>query len=247
MDEEGGHVGGFEAHGVKHAGPVDGMSGDKDVFPDNLEVGGPEGIKFRKVAAVRLPVSREGDVVDQSVEPDIGHEVRIEGEGNSPGESVLGPGDAEIGVTGSFDGVDDFCFTKFRDDFEIIIFDGGAQPVGVFGELEIPVFLFAFFHLTPFRAEVAFLVAVAVGQVLFLADGVEAGIGFFVERAFFLEVGENGLDTVFVPVVDRFGPAVVFDAEFLPELDEALGVSLGEGCDVYPCLLYTSPSPRDRG
>ena len=45
VDEEGGHLLIGEAHGVEHAGPVDGVCGDEDVFADDVGVGGPERVE----------------------------------------------------------------------------------------------------------------------------------------------------------------------------------------------------------
>lgn len=91
VDEDGGHVARFEAHGVKHAGPVDGVGGDEDVFADDLEVGGPQAVELGEFGAFGFPVSGEGDVVDEGIEPDVGDEVGVEGKGDAPGEAVLWP------------------------------------------------------------------------------------------------------------------------------------------------------------
>lgn len=232
VDEEGGHLLGLEAHGVEHAGPVDGVRGDEDVFSDDLEIGGPKGVEVGEVGAHGLLVSGEGDVVDKSVEPDVGHEIGIEGEGDTPGHAVLRAGDAEIGFAGAFNGVEDFLLPEFGNDFEVIVFDGALQPLGVVGEFEIPVLLFDFDDFAPFGTEVAFFIAVAVGKELLLTDRIVAGVGFFVELALGFELGEDGLDAGLVPVVGRFGPAIEFQSELFPELEEALGISRGEGGDV---------------
>ena len=237
VDQEGGHVGCFEAHRVKHTGPVDGVGRDEDVFADDLKVGGPEFVKFGEVGALGLPISGEGDVVDEGVEPDVGHEVGIEGEGNAPGHPFLGAGDAEISVAGAFDGVEDFVSTELWQDFEVVGFDGGLEPLGVVGEFEIPVFLFAFFDVAPLRSEFTGFIAVAVGEVLFLTNGVESGVGFFVELALLFEIGEDGLNAGFMTIVGGFGPAVVADIEFLPESDEALGIAFGKSGDINAFFL----------
>ena len=232
VDEEGGHVLRFEAHGVEHAGPVDGVCGDEDVFSDDLEIGGPELVEVGEIGAFGFFVAGEGDVVDEGVEPDVGDEVGVEGKGDAPGHAVFGAGDAEVGFAGTLNGVEDFLFPEFGDDFEVVVFDGVLEPGGVVGEFEIPVFFFDFDDLAPLSAELTFFIAVAVGEELFLTDGVVAGVGFFVELAFGFELAEDGLHAVLMAVVGGFGPAVEFESEFVPEPEEAFGVSFGESGDV---------------
>lgn len=217
---------------MEHAGPVDGVRRDEDVFSDDLEIGGPQGIEVGEVGAFGLLISGEGDVVNEGVEPDVGDKVWVEGKGDAPGHALFRAGDAEVGFASALDGVEYFVFAKFGDDFQVIFFDGRLEPLGVLGEFEIPVLFFAFFDVAPLGSEFTRFVAVAVGEILLLTDGVESVVGLFVEGAFGFELGEDVLDAGLVAVVGCFGPAVVFDVEFLPKLDEALGVALGEGGDV---------------
>ena len=153
-----------------------------------MGVGGPEGVEIRELAAGFLPVSREGDVVDEGVEPDVGDEVRIEGNLDAPVQTFLGPGNAEVGVGGPVNGVENLGATESREDAEGAGLDGRTEPFGVLGKFEIPVFLLEFDDLSPFRSELALLVAVLFGEVLFLADRVEPTVGFLAELAFVVQV-----------------------------------------------------------
>ena len=101
-----------EAHGMKHAGPVNGVGGDHDVFADDVEVSGPKLLELGKIGVIFFQVSCEGDVVDEGVEPDIGDEVFVEEERNAPSEAFLGTRDAEVGRFRFFDGVEDFGFAE---------------------------------------------------------------------------------------------------------------------------------------
>ena len=73
-------------------------------------------------------------------------------------------------------------------------FDVIAQPVDVIGEFEVPVFFLDFLNLAPFRPELAFFVAIAVGEKLFLPDRVESLVRFLVELAVVVEFLKNRLN-----------------------------------------------------
>ena len=179
-------------------------------------VGGPEAVEIREVGVVRGVVAGEGDVVDQRVEPDVGDEVRIEGDLDAPAQAFLRAGDAEVGAGVSLERVEQLGFAERGEDgvgrgFEVVL-----EPLGVFAEFEIPVFLLDLDDLAPLGAEVAGLVAVAVGEELLLADRVVAGVGFLVELALVFEGGEDGLDAGLVAGVDGFRPAVVVGRRVSP-------------------------------
>ena len=74
---------------MEHGKPVDAVGGDEYVFSNDVDgTVCPDGIEFRE--GVVRGESDEGDVVDQSIEPDIGDEILIEWKLDSPGEAFLG-------------------------------------------------------------------------------------------------------------------------------------------------------------
>jgi len=141
----------------------------------------------------------------------------------------MGLGDAEVGGGGAFDGVLDFGFAVVGEDFEVVVFEGLAKPVGVVGEFEVPVFFFDLDDFSPLGTEFAVFVAFFVGEKLFLADGVVSGVGFFVELSFVVEFLEDFLDAGFVAFVGGGGPAIVVEAEGVPEVEEFFGDFFGVG------------------
>ena len=192
-------------------------------------VGGPEFGEVRQTGIRRGLVAGEGDVVDERVEPDVGDEILVEGKLDAPLEAFLGAGDAEVDAGIAFQRVEQLGLAEGGDDDFGVVFDEVLEPIGVVAEFEVPVFLFDFDDFPPLGTEVASLVAVAFLQELFLADRVVAGMGFFVELALALELGEDGADAGLVALVDGFGPAVVLDVEFLPQIGEFQGRALDEG------------------
>lgn len=69
---------------MEHGGPVDAVGRDEDVFADDFAGCGPEFGEVREAAAFFGEVAGEGDVVDEGVEPDVGHEFRVEGQFDAP-------------------------------------------------------------------------------------------------------------------------------------------------------------------
>ena len=100
-------------------------------------------------------------------------------------------------------------------------------------EFEIPVFLLDLDDLAPLGTEIPGFIAVAIAEELLLAHRIVARVGVFIELALGLEGGEDALDAGLVAIVDGFRPAVVFDSELLPEVDEFLGGALDEGGGVH--------------
>ena len=237
MHEEGGHLLIAEAHGVEHAGPVDCVGGHEDVFTDDVGIGRPERFKVGEVASVLLAIAREGDVVDESVEPDVGDKVRIEGDLDAPVQALFGAGNTQVGFFGSLDGVEYFLAPKLWNDAEVAGVHRPLEPVCMIGEFEVPVLLFAFFHFAPLRAELSLLVPILFSQVLLLSDGVEPLVWFLVELALLVQSRKNTLHALLVALVSGFRPAVELDPELLPKREELLRVPLCQGGHIHFFLL----------
>ena len=251
MNKEGGHLLVAKTHRVEHAGPVNRVSRDEDVLADDLGVGRPEVPKFRQVTSLLLPIASEGDVVDEGIEPDVGDKVGIEGKLDTPMQAFPGPGDAEIGFPRAIDGVQHLGPPEFREDPKISRAYHLLEPVGVLRELEIPVFLLQFDHLAPFFAKITLLVTILLGEVLLLPDRIESPVSLLVELSLLVKGREDLLDTPFVILVGRCGPAVVVHSQFFPESEELPGVALRKGghIDAFPIrgLLHFLPVLVDSG
>ena len=90
-------------------------------------------------------------------------------------------------------------------------------------QFEIIIFFFAFLDLAPFRTELAGSVAIFVGQKLFLANAVKAGLLVLVDFSLVVQTLQHSLYTFLVKRIGRGRPGVVAHIEFVPEGDELLG------------------------
>ena len=77
-------------------------------------------------------------------------------------------------------------------------------------ELEVIILFFAKFDLSPFGPELSIRPAFLVGQELFLANRVIAGLFVLVDLAFIEEPLQNSLNDFLVSVTCCLGPLVVF-------------------------------------
>ena len=93
------------AGGHEKGGPVDAMEA-ADFFADEVHVGGPEFGESRLVGGIIGSVAEGGDVVGQSVEPDVDHLLFVAWHGDAPGEA--GAADGEIFESAANEG-DDFA------------------------------------------------------------------------------------------------------------------------------------------
>ena len=112
---------------------------------------------------ISLPVTGKGNVINQRVEPDVGDEVRVKGEFNSPVETLLGAGDAEVSLARSINGVENLGSSEFRKNSKGSIGDCFLEPGSVVGKSEVPVFLRKFDDLSPFLAKGPIFTAVLFG------------------------------------------------------------------------------------
>ena len=81
-----------QAHGLEHGRPVDRVRG-QDVLADQVVGRRPPAARSVSSSA---QVADRADVVDQRVEPDVGHEVGVERQLDAPGQPALRPRDAQV-------------------------------------------------------------------------------------------------------------------------------------------------------
>ena len=180
----------------------------------------PNFLELRQSGIRRGFVAGEGNVVNKRVEPDIGDVVFIERQLDAPAQAFLGAGNAEIDTGVFLKRIEQLGFAEGWEDDFWIGFDEVLEPIRVVAEFEIPVFLLDLDNLTPLRAEISRLIAVALLEELLLPHRVVAGVGFFVELALMLEIGEDCTHAGLVARVGGFRPTVVIDAEFFPKFGE---------------------------
>src|SRR5207247_4436032 len=92
----------------------------------------------------------------------------------------------------------------------------------MFVQLEIIIFFFAEFDLTPLRSKVAVRSAFFVSQKLFLANRVVPGLFVLVDLAFVEKALQHSLHDAFVTISGGLGPRVVFHIKLLPKIGKFL-------------------------
>src|SRR5207244_4734570 len=127
---------------------------------------GPQALGYRP--CVRI-VAGEADVVREGVEPDVGDELVVERQLDSPIESRFWSRDAKI-TAQLLDRIAQFGLPKIGNDGGFAIVDVAEQPVFVPAQFEIVIFFLAELDLSPLGPELAIRAAFFVGEKLFLAD-----------------------------------------------------------------------------
>ena len=112
-----------------------------------------------------------------------------------------------------------------------------GEPRAVFGEAKIPVFLLDEDHLAPFGTELALRIALFVGEKLLLPHAVMPAMPRFVEVSLVMQLLQHVLHRGDVARIRRLGPAVVSNAELLPERFEFRGDVAREFRRCHPGLL----------
>ena len=131
---------GFDPGRLEHRGPVDAV-GLQDVLGDEVLGRGPEGPEVLPVG-----VARGGDVIDEGVEPDVGHVILVEGQRDPPGQPRLGAGNAEV-LQGFAQEGEDLVPVAFRADEIGVVLDIPDEPLLVFAHAEEVVALLPVFRL----------------------------------------------------------------------------------------------------
>ena len=198
------------------------MRRHQNVFADDLEGRRPQFAELRQIAPFLGQIAGKGDVVDEGIEPHIGHEIRVEGQGNTPRETLLRAGNAQIRPLRALNGLQKVPAAELR--LHAVGVGGHelAQPSHMGTEVEVPVFLLQLNDFAPLLAELTLFVALLVGQELLLAHGIKALVGLFVQATLIPQVAEDFLHTSLVPRVRGSGPTVIGYAQSLPEVDETL-------------------------
>ena len=82
----------------------------QDVLADDMHIGGPQSAELLALLPVRLVgiIPDGGDIVDQRIQPDVGHVAGVEGHGDSPRKG--GTGHAQILQSCLEEIVDHFLF-----------------------------------------------------------------------------------------------------------------------------------------
>ena len=146
----------------------------QDVLADDMHIGGPQSAELLALLPVRLVgiIPDGGDIVDQRIQPDVGHVAGVEGHGDSPRKG--GTGHAQILQSCLEEIVDHFLLAALRLDEVRMLIKVGHESVGV-----------------PAHAEEVRLLAGAL-------DG-SAAVGASAVRR--LRIGEEGFARLAVPAL----------------------------------------------
>ena len=85
--------------------------------------------------------AQAGQVVEQSVEPDVGNIALVKGEGDAPSEALLGPGNAQV-FQGLPQKTQDFVLVPFGPDPLRVVLDVAQEPILVAAHAEEIIFFF---------------------------------------------------------------------------------------------------------
>ena len=222
-----------QAGGHEHRGPDHAVEAD-DVLAHNVLLSRPEACEA--LGGLGVAVAGGGDVVDEGVEPHIGHVVGVEGQRDAPVER--GARDGEV-LEAALDEAHDLVAADLRLD-EVGV--GGIeveQRLLELGELEEPALLLdALEGALAVRAQrdgglvvVAVLVGVGVahvglGEVGLLGHAVPALVGALVDVALLLEVLPEVLHRLDVALLGGADEVVVGDLERAPKLLEGRGLGV---------------------
>ena len=239
LDEQeavGEHVLGHgQARRHEHRRPDDAVEAD-DVLAHDVLLGGPEALQALGGLLGVVAVAGGGDVVEQGVEPHVGHVLGVEGQRDAPVEG--GAGDGEV------------LQAAFHEAHDLVAANLGLDEVGVggveveqrlleLGELEEPALLLdALERALAVGAQghgglvvVALLVGVGVahvglGEEGLLGHAVPALVGALVNVALLAQDLPEVLDGLDVAVLGGADEVVVGDLQLAPELLEGRGLGV---------------------
>lgn len=202
-------------------GPSNGVEAE-DIFTDELSRGGPP------IADVLVGVAEDGEVVGESINPDI-HDLRIVvWDRDAPGKMFLWAGDRDVGSIGKE--FKDFLLAKGGEDAEFVLLDFSTNGVLEVGDAKIVIFLSEFL--------IGFLMVGAesgVFVVFFLSN--EAFAAFAVPTVIFSRVNMWGellpdfLAALDVAKVGSANEVSIADVEFFDESAKLVRVLFGIGFD----------------
>jgi len=129
-----------EPGSLNHGGPVDAV-GFEDILGDGVLHGWPE---FTVEGAVG--VAEGGDIVDEGIEPHIGHVLVVERQRDAPGQPFFRPRNAEVFQRFPKEG-EDLVPVAFGADEIGVVLDIPDEPLLVFAHAEEVVALLAVFRL----------------------------------------------------------------------------------------------------
>ena len=222
-----------QAGGHEHRGPDHAVEAD-DVLAHDVLLGRPEARKALGGLGVAIAGGR--DVVDEGVEPHVGHVVGVEGQRDAPVER--GARDGEV-LEAALDEAHDLVATDLRLDEVGVSGIEVEQRLLELGKLEEPALLLdALEGALAVRAQrdgglvvVAVLVGVGVahvglGEVGLLGHAVPALVGALVDVALLLEVLPEVLHRLDVALLGGADEVVVGDLERAPKLLEGRGLGV---------------------
>ena len=201
----------FEAH--EHRGPDDRVEAD-DLLADDVY----RGPVFRIVVVFFVLIAEGRDIVGQRVEPDIDDMLRVERDGDAPGERRAGH--TEILEARIDEVLDHLVDAGAR--LQIVGVDEQiAHTVGVFGEAEEVGLLLGVHHGAPAVGAAAVL-QLRLGPEALARRAVFTLVRALIDVALVVHLLEDALDGLDMIVVGRADEAVVGNVHQLPEIQNAL-------------------------
>jgi hypothetical protein len=186
-----------------------------------------------ELAVIGLEITQSGDVVGQSIEPDIDDVARCLFDGDTPIKG--GAGNAEIVEAWLDEIVHHLGLATFRGDEFWILIVKSQQILHVFVTAE-EIRRLAFFFARPSALGAKMLIAnhLSVGPIGFFVDAVPAFISRKIDIVVFGKCREDLLNGFIVARLGRADEVIVRDAKDFPKIEEFHG-------DVIDELLRSDP------
>ena len=215
--------------GLEDSGPVDGV-GLQDVLGDEVMHGRPVPGVIRAVREAQA-----GQVIEQGIEPDVGDVTLVEGQGDAPGEALLGPGNTQV-LQGLPQKPQDLVLEPFGPDPVRVVLDVAQEPVLVAAHAEEIIF---FLDEGGRGLVVGALAVIQLPlQVKALAAvAIEAAVLPEVDVALVVELGQEALHHRGVGRQGGAHKVVVADIEAVPGVAEGVADAVHKSLDRQVQLL----------
>ena len=178
-----------------------------DVLADDVDVRRPEfEFRVRECGA---------GVIHQRVEPDVGDELLVEGQGNAPVQPRQRTRDAQVFERVVFEKAEDFIAAVIRRDERRIRFDVINEPLLMGPQLEPIVAFLQFDDLTVSRIKRPVGQAVFVSQESFFLGRVKAFVGCLVKMSCVVELRKKRLDEFLVTRLGGADEIIIGQFKFL--------------------------------
>ncbi len=217
----------WQAEGMQHDGPVNGMRRDENVFADNIEISRPESL-----------VDDTGVVIQQRVEPHVRHVVGVEWQRDAPLETFPRTRNTEV-VQRLFKELEHLLLPVLGEDKILMRLQVIDEPVLILLQPEEIVLLHDRGDLAENLRPRAIGQAVFLLKKLLLPRAIETAVFGLIDFALVEELLQDIADDFFVSWLGRADEVVVGNIEAVIQCAELRGRGIDVGLGLDPLLART--------